>query len=293
MTFDRLCDMDAHGIRSEENVMARATIVSFWHGPLSWLEHLSMRSFVSQGHPVEIYSYDELGALPEGVRRRDANEVVPQERLVFYKGHGTPGVFSDLFRMSLLKQQRGTWSDLDVVCVRPIPEDLPYIFGYERTPRAAGRGGSINGAVLYIPHDAPLLDDLLSVFDKQRRPLLEPHLPFGRRMEVAVKRLFGNPVEPEHMQYGATGPFALTHFVRKHGLESLTLPQQAFYPVPYRSVPELLRPGASIEDFVTPRTLGVHIWRSQLTDRGRKGIAHPPSDSALDKLCRAHGSTTK
>lgn len=248
-----------------------------------------MRSFVSQGHAVEVYSYDDLGALPEGVRRRDASEIVPQERLVFYKGHGTPGVFSDLFRMSLLKQQRGIWSDLDVYCIRPIPDDLPFIFGYERAPKLNGRGGSINGAVLFIPHDAPLLEDLLSVFDTKERPLFEPHLPFVRRMEVAFRRILGNPMLPEHMQYGATGPFALTHFVRQHGLESQTLPQDAFYPVPYGRVPELLRPGTSMEDFVRPNTLGVHIWRSQLTDRGRANLSPPPAESALNRLCRLHG----
>ena len=59
---------------------------------------------------------------------------------------------------------------------------------------------------------------LLGVFAGGKRPLLEPHLPLWRRLEVAARRLAGQAVGAGDMQYGATGPFALTHFVRKHGL---------------------------------------------------------------------------
>lgn len=258
------------------------TIASFWHGPLSWLEHLSIASFVRQGHPVHIYSYEPQGDLPEGADWKDAEDVLPRERLFFYKGHGTPGAFSDLFRMTLMKQERGIWADCDVYCVRPINDLGDYIFSWERP-------GSINGAVLCIPNDAPLLDDLLSIFDPGNRPLFEPHLPLGRRLEVAARRLLGDPVTPSHMQYGATGPFALTHFVPKHGLIDKVLPSSVFYPVPYAAIPQLMTPGSDIVEFIKPDTRGVHIWRSQLTRRGRSEIENPMPGSALAKLVEEMG----
>jgi len=258
------------------------TIVSFWHGPLSWLERLCAHSFVRNGHRVELYSYDHPGALPNGVEWRDAAEILPRDKLVFYKGRGTPGVFSDYFRMSLLKAGRGIWADLDVYCVRPIDNPPEYLFGYERD-------NSINGAVLLIPADAPLLDDLLAVFTETRRPIFEPHLPPFRRLEVAAKRLLGMQVPPEHMQYGATGPFALTHYVRQHNLEGYVRPREVFYPVAYEDIPTLTQPGSRIEDVITPRTLAVHIWRSQLTNRGRADMPLPAPDSALERLCEREG----
>ena len=266
-------------------------IASFWFGELSWLERLCLTSFARHGHPVHLYGYEPIAGIPDGVEWRDAEDVVPREKLVFYKGRGTAGVFSDLFRMSLMRQQRGIWADADMYCVKPIADPPPYLFGYERPPKADGTGGSINGAVLLLPHDAPLLGDLLSVFDEGERPLFEPHLPPFRRLEVAARRLLGAKVPPEYMQYGATGPFALTHFVRTRGLTQFVQPTDVFYPVPYEGIPGLMLAGSTIDTAVTERTLAVHIWRSQLTDRGRAGIATPERGSALAQLCEREGIT--
>lgn len=259
--------------------MSPPTIVSFWHGPMSWLERLSIASFIARGHRVEVYSYDAIDGFPPGATRRDAAEILPADQLIFYKGKGTPGVFSDRFRLCLLKAGRGLYSDLDVYCLRPFADLPDYVMGYERP-------GSVNNAVLAIPADAPLLDDLLSVFNDSGRPLLEPHLPLGRRLEVAARRLLGDPVPPEHMQFGATGPFALSHFMAQRGLLAKVQPQPVFYPIPYEGIPALMQPGSSIDTAIRPETLAVHLWRSQLTDRGRAGLPAPAPGSALAELCR-------
>jgi hypothetical protein len=261
--------------------MTLPTIVSFWHGPLTWLEHLSITSFRRRGHPVEVYSYTPLG-LPQGAQWRNAATVLPEDRLVFYKGNGTPGVFSDHFRYAALRAGLGIYADLDIYCVRPFANLPEYVFAWERP-------GSVNGAVLHIPADATLLADLLSVFEQQKRPLLEPHLPPLRRVEVAFRRLVGDRVSPEHMQYGATGPMALTHYVAKHGLTAEVLPAASFYPVPYEGIPALMKSGSSLDAAIKPETLAVHLWRSQLTHRGRAGLPLPEPGSALAKLCEIEG----
>ncbi len=256
-------------------------IASFWHGPLSWLERLCIDSFVKNGHAFHLYSYEPISELPAGAELRDAASVLPQDKLVFYKGRGTAGVFSDYFRMSLLLAEKGIWADADVYCVKPIATPPPFLVGFERP-------GSINGAVLLIPSDAPLLTDLISVFTQVQRPLFEPHLPLFRRLEVAAKRLVGQSVPPEYMQYGATGPFALTHYVRQRGLWDQVQPQAVFYPVPYEGIPALMQTGSTIDTSVTAQTLCIHIWRSQLTNRGRAAIGVPQTGSALAALCARH-----
>jgi hypothetical protein len=262
--------------------MTLATIVTFWHGPMSWLETLCATSFVRQGHRVEVYGYERIEGLPEGVVWRDAAEILPRDKLVFYKGRGTPGVFSDYFRMSLLKAERGIWADLDVYCVRPIAEPPAYLMGWERE-------GSVNGAVLLLPAQSELLGKLLAVFTEEKRPLLEPHLPIGRRLEVAARRLMGQAVPPEYMQYGATGPFALTHYTRALGLLGQVQPREVFYPVRYEEIPHLMQAGSRLDDYVRPETLAVHIWRSQITNRGRAEMPMPVADSALGRLCAEMG----
>lgn len=259
--------------------MTLPPIVSFWHGPLSWLERLSIASFIRQEHTIAVYSYDPIPDLPEGAQWRNAADVLPKSKLVFYKGKGTPGVFSDHFRYAALRQGLGIYADLDVYCVRPIAGPPDYLMAWEHP-------GSVNGAVLHIPAAAPLLADLETIFADGPRPLLEPHLPPLRRLEVAARRLIGHAVTPEHMQYGATGPMALTHFVKKHGLEAKVLPSAAFYPVRYEDIPRLAQAGSDLAAAIRPETLAVHLWRSQLTDRGRAAMPLPHPDSALAQLCR-------
>jgi hypothetical protein len=262
--------------------MTLPTIVSFWHGPMSWLEALSIASFRRHGHQVEVYSFDPVPGLPAGAVARDAAEVLPRDKLVFYKGKGTPGVFSDYFRMMALRQGRGVYADLDVYCVRPIEGPPDYLMAYERP-------GSVNGAVLHIPADAPLLDDLLAIFTQAERPLFEPHLPPVRRIEVAVRRLFGEKIAPEDMQYGATGPMALTHYVARRGLASRVLPSSVLYPIPYEDIPALMTPGSSVDPAIGPDTLAIHLWRSQLTRRGRADMPLPAPGSAMAALCAREG----
>ncbi|MBE0578550.1 hypothetical protein [Devosia sp.] len=258
------------------------TIVSFWHGPMSWLEALSIASFRRQGHRVEVYSYDPVEGLPEGAIARDAAEVLPREKLVFYKGKGTPGVFSDHFRMMALRQARGVYADLDVYCVRPIAGPPDYLMAYERP-------GSVNGAILHIPANAPLLDDLLGIFTHTEPRLFEPHLPPLRRIEVALRRMMGERVPAQDMQYGATGPMALTYHMRRRKLTGHVLPSEIFYPIPYEDIPALMQPGSSVDLAIGPNTLAIHLWRSQLTRRGRADMPLPPPGSAMAELCRREG----
>ena len=48
-------------------------------GSLSRLELLSVRSFLAQGHPVHLYTYDAPDNLPSGVSVLPAEEIVPAE----------------------------------------------------------------------------------------------------------------------------------------------------------------------------------------------------------------------
>jgi hypothetical protein len=258
--------------------MELPTIVSFWHGPLTWLEALCISSFVRQGHKVDIYGYDKIDALPDGAQWRDASDILPIEELVFYKGIGTPAVFSDRFRLELLRLGLGVYSDLDIYCIAPISKIGDYLMAWE-TPK------SINNAVLYIPPDAILLDDLIGVFTD--KSFLLPYLPPIRRLEVAIRRLNGDPLPPENMQFGATGPMPLTYFVKKNGLLGQVRTATTFYPVPYNDIPLLMSTNLDIASYIQPETLGIHLWRSQLTDRGRVQLKRPPHGSAMATLCAA------
>jgi hypothetical protein len=50
-----------------------------------------------------------------------------------------------------------------------------------------------------------------------------------------------------------------------------------------------MQAGSDIDAATTTETLGIHLWRSQLTDRGRAGMPLPAPGSALAKLCAREG----
>ncbi|GAB5428945.1 MAG: hypothetical protein Devi2KO_24040 [Devosia indica] len=60
--------------------MTLPPIISFWHGPLSWLEVLCITAFVRRGHRVLVHSYDTIENLPAGAEWRDATALLPFHR---------------------------------------------------------------------------------------------------------------------------------------------------------------------------------------------------------------------
>ena len=66
-------------------------IAIYWaRGPLSFLEQLSMTSFLRQGFDVELYSYADVPNVPPGVTLCDAADIQPE------------GLPTDHFRWQLL-----------------------------------------------------------------------------------------------------------------------------------------------------------------------------------------------
>ncbi|HEY1284160.1 MAG TPA: hypothetical protein VGE96_06735, partial [Steroidobacteraceae bacterium] len=74
------------------------TIRMFWHGaPLSRVEKLSMASFVANGHPVELFVYEEPAGVPKGVALQEARQILPAESLFRHRRTRSLAVFADWF----------------------------------------------------------------------------------------------------------------------------------------------------------------------------------------------------
>ena len=91
--------------------------------PLSNLERLCIHSFCANGHDFRLWTYGNLQGVPENtapgkVEVRDGNEIVPEDGI--FSVHGSLSTFSDYFRWELLRKHGGWWSDVDIVCLRPL-----------------------------------------------------------------------------------------------------------------------------------------------------------------------------
>jgi len=106
-----------------------STIFSLWIGRrLSLLERLCAKSFLANGHDLEVYAYGPIEGMPDGVSILPAADILPESLIGSYtlrdgEFMGMVSPFSDLFRLKALLERGGTWVDLDIVCLAPF--DFP------------------------------------------------------------------------------------------------------------------------------------------------------------------------
>ena len=230
-----------------------------WIGPkLGRLEQLSIRSFLAAGHEVRLHSYEAVENVPAGVVTCDAAKTLPYPEAVALR-HRQTGSFalaSDLFRYRLMIAQEGVWSDTDVVCMRPLKFDGGHVFGWESSRR-------INGAVLLLPKDSPILLDLLRAFQPNFIP---PWLSLKRKAPFFWRRMKGRDFGPADLPWGTFGPRALTYLARKHGLEREAKAQSAFYPVPLRDARRIFDADFTSRQANLTDSFTVHLWNERLKD---------------------------
>lgn len=121
------------------------TVHGLWiEGNLSPLELLTIHSFLAQGYHFFLWSYDiDRSNIPEEVIVKDARAIIPEEEIFFYRqknqfGHGKGSFagFSDIFRYKLLYEYGGWWTDMDITCLKRLPEP-DYFFRANKTSSSA------------------------------------------------------------------------------------------------------------------------------------------------------------
>jgi hypothetical protein len=228
---------------------------------LSPIERACLKAMLRQGHSVALYCYSIPAGVPKGVATLDASAVLPREAIRDAWSNRSD-IYSDWFRYEIQKRALGTWLDLDVYLVAPLDLDRPSLFG-EYEPE------KINGAVLRLPPESPLLQALLEQFEEKTVP---SWMPFKKRVELGVRRLIDGTVDLTRTPWGTTGPFALTELVQRFGLGSQALPPEVFYPAAWQNADWIADPAIAIEDVVTERTVAVHLWNELV-----KGIKNSPA----------------
>jgi len=252
-------------------------IVSLWiGGGLGSIERLSLRSFVAHGHPVALYSYGEVGGVPAGVELRDAAGLLPRAMAETLRyGNGSYALFSNMFRMELQRRGLGMWVDADVVAMREVDLDGPFVVGRESDR-------FLNGAILKLSPDSPVLRDWLEAASAGRVP---PWLPFHRAPRQWVRQALGGRVHPSELPFGTFGPKSITALAARHGLTGEAQPEPVFYPLHPRQAERLYDPTLRLGDIVTAETRTIHLWNEKL---GALKKTVPPEGSILSDLLRRY-----
>ncbi|MBC9875787.1 hypothetical protein G8O24_00325 [Bradyrhizobium sp. INPA01-394B] len=247
---------------------AHDAIHCFWsNAPLSEMSRLSLQSIVRQGHPVKLYTYDNVAAtqacVPPGVIVADAGNVVPgavyQHAVLNSEIRG----FSDIFRYAVLHEFGGWWLDTDVVLVKPLDFGSEHVFSTQWS-------GLENGHVC--------------VGDVMRAPKGSVHM--ANLYALSLQRLFSE----DRVEYGAVGSLLLSEYLlvaADDALRSSILPPTTFNAIDSREVDLLVAEGrAGFELLSDPRVAGVHLWAKMWAERRLRFDAVPEHSVAgyLKKL---------
>lgn len=176
------------------------SFASLWVGrPLSKLEQVSISSFIYHGHTFTLYVYDMSLKVPLGVIKKNAREILPEDKI--FMVDNSYGPFADMFRYHMLQKTDFVWTDTDNICLTSNWPDTEYLFGLQ--------GGShelVAIGVLSAPKDSELVKNLVvhsASFDKKS------------------------------IVWGEIGPQLLTKQIKMLGLSGHVLPPKAFYPINY------------------------------------------------------------
>lgn len=221
-------------------------IQSLWIGPrLTAMERLTIESYLRHGHEFHLYTYGDVADVPSGAIVRDGREILPEDRIFYYRKHKSVSGFSNLFRYKLLLERGGWWVDADMVCLAPFAFDGEYVFASER----AGALENPTCSAMKAPRGSAAMAHALEVCESK---------------------------DTKTLKWGQTGPKLTTAIVERFGLQEFVQPPDVFCPVDYEDWRLLLDPEGPA---LPAQTRAVHLWH----EKWRR--AELDMDAAYDPGC--------
>ena len=232
-------------------------IQGLWIGPeLSLMEQLSICSFLQNGHDYHLYVYDEVKNIPAGTVIRNANEILPADRIFQYHGRPSYAGFSNFFRYKLLLELGGWWADSDTICLKAFDFPDEYVFASEIDYRGVE---VVTSAIIKAP-------------------------PGSSIMAYAWKVCEGK--DTSRLVWGEIGPRLVASAVRKFSLSRYKRDSRVFCPIAYEEWQTVLQPdlGSSFDD----RTFAVHLWNEMWRLAGQDKNARYHERCLYEKLKRRY-----
>lgn len=239
---------------------SRLSFASFWAGgDLPALDKACLLSLVHHGHPVTLYSFETLKALPSDIAVRDAREIVPSDWLNAFPCGGAPSLshFSDYFRYHLFQRIEHAWIDTDMLMLRPLD------VGPAATLLARESDTSICSAIMRLPGDSPALAEVI------------------RRAERLAHT---------NLVWGATGPRLLTQVFGESEVFKQAHPPERFFPINHNDFWKPFHPNCAGEcEYACQNAFTLHLWNSTIVRMEIWKEVAPPEGSFLRRCLRERG----
>jgi hypothetical protein len=231
--------------------MGLPIIQSLWIGDkLSLNEQLCIASFLYHGHEFHLYTYEKIENIPEGTILKDANQIIPQNKIFKYgKGKGSYAGFANWFRYKLLYELGGFWVDTDVVCMKPFQFEADLIFGLESNNK-------VNNAVMCFTKGHNVCSFLIDFCENPNKIL--PFDTFKDKKRKLKRRVFGKGIE--YMKWGEAGPVGFTSTLIHFDLLNLAKPFTYFYPISNNNWQSIYDTTLGKDYNLFHDTYAIHLW---------------------------------
>lgn len=223
-----------------------------------------LSSFVRNGHDVVLHSYGVPEDVPNGVRIFDASKLMNEAEIITHKDTGSLAIASDIYRYRIQREGMGLYVDCDVYCVRPFI-DQEYILARESD-------SLVNPAILKVPQDSQLIKKILQCSEDSY--FIPPWLPEKKIRKRKFQKIFGRGKHVSEQQWGTIGPILLTYWLDKLALGDLVSAADVYSPMHFDMSSLLFERGLVVNDLITSRTLGLHLYNAKL--KGREIVKDTP-----------------
>lgn len=234
----------------------RDVVQGLWVGDrLSTMERICIQSFLRNGHPFHLYTYDDVEGVPPEVTVLPAEVIAEPHCIGLFQNLAN---FSDYFRYCLLWRNGGWWVDLDTYCLKPFEFSEPYVFSSQLV--IEGTNDEVNAGIIKVPAQSNFMRSCLDVVTH---------------------------VDTTTNEWPALGPAVMLQMVQQFGFQHFVQPHGVFCPLNYFEAPgNLIAPGTGSVRF-PDETRAIHLWNEEWRRAGADKDAEFPPDSLYERLKRS------
>ncbi|MEZ2128940.1 MULTISPECIES: hypothetical protein [unclassified Sinorhizobium] len=238
------------------DILKSKGVGAFWaKGRLSALDQACLSSFIAQGYPTTLFSYQPIPNTPAGVTAADAATIVPEHMVARVRYNGKPDLshFSDLFRYEMIKAADLVWIDVDLLMTREndVPSHPDILVKEEQ--------GGLNGAILYVS---------------------------DKRILAKLSEMMKTKLDKE-LRWGETGPSMIFEAIKANRAALKLYEHKYFYPIEHYDIWKVLLPNHFDECQEKCRHAStIHLFNNILTTMGFWKELAPPVGSYLHHVLK-------
>lgn len=153
-------------------------VSSLWIGnQLPKLSILCINSFLKLNYKFNLYIYEPVENVPNGVTLKNAEDILPQSEIFNYT-NGSVSAFSNLFRFTMMQKTGIPWVDTDIFCHKVYDFSKDYII-ITSEPDKIYTNEKPTSNILKFPQDSEYLKRAINICYEYKPKILSGEFKWG------------------------------------------------------------------------------------------------------------------